>query len=123
RASATTSPPPSAARPDPSRPPISPMRYALPLLLAAFLSLPPTAAAQPGPIGIGGQLGSPTGLTLKFAGRPGVDLAAEWDFDDYFFIQGHVLLAERRFPGASADVRYFYGPGLFVRQRNDNTAF
>ena len=93
------------------------------LLLGALALLPPTAAAQPGPIGIGGQIGEPTGLTLKFAGRPALDFAAEWDFDDYFFIQGHLLLAERRFPGASADVRAFDGPGLVVGERNDDTAF
>ncbi|HLT47846.1 MAG TPA: hypothetical protein VK002_11505 [Rubricoccaceae bacterium] len=100
-----------------------PLRFALPLGVLSVLFLAPTAAAQPGAFGIGGQIGEPTGLTLKFAGRPGVDLAAEWDFDDYFFIQGHVLIAERRFPGASADVRYFYGPGLFIGERNDDTAF
>ena len=96
------------------------------LLLAAVLALAlaPDAHAQPGSFGIGGQIGEPTGLTLKFAGRPGFDLAAEWDFEDYVFIQGHLLLGERRFPGARADVRYFYGPGLFVGVRNDNdTAF
>jgi hypothetical protein len=92
------------------------------LLLAAVLALGPAALAQPGSFGIGGQIGEPTGLTLKFAGRPGLDLAAEWDFDDYVFVQGHVLLGERRFPGAGADVRYFYGPGLFVGARQDNDA-
>ena len=91
---------------------------------ALALALPPPALAQPGSFGIGGQIGEPTGLTLKFAGRPGLDLAAEWDFEDYLFVQGHVLLAERRFPGTRSDVRYFYGPGVFVGARNDNdTAF
>jgi hypothetical protein len=93
------------------------------LLFGALLVLLPSAAAQPGTFGIGGQIGEPTGLTLKIAGRPALDFAAEWDFDNYFFIQGHLLLAERRFPGAAADVHYFYGPGLFVGEGSGATAF
>jgi hypothetical protein len=95
------------------------------LILGVMCALAPAAAAQPGAFGIGGQIGEPTGLTLKFAGRPGLDLAAEWDFDDYFFVQGHLLLSERRFPGTAADVRYFYGPGLFLADRSgsDDLAF
>lgn len=93
-------------------------------LLAALLALTPAPLAQPGAFGIGGQIGSPTGLALKFAGRPALDFAAEWDFNDYLFLQGHLLLAERRFPGAGADVRYFYGPGLFViAPENGDAAF
>ena len=95
----------------------------LPLLLAA-----PDAHAQRGPFGIGGQVGDPTGLALKFAsGRSAFDLAAGWDLDDYLFVQGHLLLRERRFPGATTDLRYFYGPGLFLAARDrggdDDLAF
>ncbi len=103
----------------PRPPPPTPSHSMRSLLSLTALLLAPTALAQPGAFGIGGQIGEPTGLTLKFGGRPGVDLAAEWDFGDYFFVQGHVLLAERRFPGAPADIRYFYGPGLFLGA-NDN---
>ncbi len=88
-----------------------------------FLGLAFSASAQPGGFGIGGQFGEPTGLTLKFgAGPTAFDAAAEWDFDDYFFIQGHVILSERRFSGSP--VGYFYGPGVFIAERNDSdTAF
>lgn len=101
-----------------------------PLLLLAFVLLAAPAQAQRGSFGIGGQVGDPTGLTLKFgSGARAFDLAAGWDLDDGFFVQGHLLLRERRFPGAGTDLRYFYGPGLFLgardrgRGRDDDVAF
>ena len=95
------------------------------VLAALFLFLVPCAAAQPGSFGIGGQIGEPTGLTIKLhTGRTALDFAAEWDFNDFFFVQGHLLLAEPPIPGTNGDVRYFYGPGLFVGAReNNDTAF
>jgi hypothetical protein len=95
------------------------------LLLAALsvLLLTPDARAQQGQFGIGGQVGEPTGLTLKLGvGRGAIDLAAGWDLsDDHFFAQGHYLLAEQRLSGSP--VGLFYGPGLFVASREENTAF
>lgn len=94
------------------------MRFSL---LAVLLLVPAAPVLAQGPFGIGGQIGEPTGLTLKFdAGRSAVDLAAEWDFDDYLFVQGHLLIAERRFPGS--EVGYFYGPGVFVGARQNADA-
>ncbi|SRR5690606_6045164 len=94
------------------------MRTSL-LLLLSFLFAAP-AFAQGG-FGIGGQIGEPTGLTMKFGtGRSAIDLAAEWDFDDYLFVQGHVLFAERRF--VASPVGYFYGPGVFVGAREGRDA-
>ena len=88
-----------------------------------FLTVAFSVSAQPGSFGIGGQIGEPTGLTIKF--RPGpaaFDAAAEWDFNDFIFVQGHLILNERRFRGSP--VGYFYGPGLFIGARNDaDTAF
>ncbi len=94
----------------------------IPLFLALLaLALPVTA--QPGSFGVGGQIGEPTGLTIKF--RPGpaaFDAAAEWDFNDHIFVQGHLILSERRFQGSP--VGYYYGPGLFIGARNNaDTAF
>ena len=99
------------------------------LLLAVGLAAP-NAHAQRGTFGIGGQIGDPTGLALKFnSGSNAFDLAAGWDLDDYLFVQGHLLLREARLQGSSSDFRYFYGPGLFLgvrdgdRDRDGNTAF
>ena len=88
------------------------------LLLLFLLVSAPDAHAQRGSFGIGGQVGDPTGLALKFtSGARAFDLAAGWDLDDYLFVQGHLLLRERRLQGTASDFRYFYGPGLFVAFR------
>jgi hypothetical protein len=102
------------------------MRRITSLLAFGFLLVivPDDARAQRGGnFGIGGQLGEPTGLTLKAGvGRGAIDFAAGWDLsDDSFFAQGHYLLAER--PLSGTELGFFWGPGLFVGSRNDNTAF
>lgn len=96
-----------------------------PPLFALLLIVCTTASLAQGQIGIGGQIGEPTGLTLKLATPfTTFDAAAEWDFGDYIFVQGHVILSERRVPGTSADVRYFYGPGVFLGANDSaDTAF
>jgi hypothetical protein len=95
------------------------MRFSLALAtLGAFIFLTAPAHAQRGTFGIGGQVGDPTGLALKFtSGARAFDLAAGWDLDDYLYVQGHLLLRERRLQGTASDFRYFYGPGLFVTIR------
>ena len=91
------------------------------LLLSILLLSAPDAQAQRGTFGIGGQVGDPTGLALKFtSGARAFDLAAGWDLDNYLYVQGHLLLRERRLPGSTSDFRYFYGPGLFLSVRDTN---
>lgn len=98
------------------RPPPS-VRLLLPAL-ALCLAAPP-AAAQ---LAVGGQVGTPTGLSLKLgAGRGAVALAAGWDFDDAVEVEGHYLLRDRQRVGSSGRVGLFYGPGAFVRAGNDDT--
>ncbi len=93
-------------------------------LSATFLVLclaAPAAHAQRGTFGIGGQLGDPTGVALKFgSGSRTFDLAAGWDLNDYLFVQGHLLLREARLQGEASDLHYFYGPGLFLGVRDGN---
>ncbi|MDX1438965.1 MAG: outer membrane beta-barrel protein [Rubricoccaceae bacterium] len=94
-------------------------------LLILFLLLAAHTVSAQGRFGIGGQIGEPTGLTIKIL-SPGVDLdaAAEWDFGDYVFLQGHVLLGENGLPVSNVDLNFFYGPGLFLGAReNADTAF
>ena len=89
--------------------------FALLALTLLFTLAPDEAQAQQrGGFGIGAQLGDPSGLALKFGSGSLFDLAAGWDLDEYIFIQGHLLLAERPIPGANAPLTYFYGPGAFV---------
>ena len=96
----------------------------IPLFLALFAFALP-AIAQPGGFGIGGQIGEPTGLTIKVRTPVSTfDAAAEWDFGDYVFVQGHLILVERRLPLQRTAVNYFYGPGLFIGARDGaDTAF
>ena len=86
------------------------MRLSLLLTLAALMAAP--ASAQ---LAIGGQVGDPTGLSLKFGqGRGAVLLAVGWDLDESVSAEAHYLLRSRRVQGSNA-VSLFYGPGLFVR--------
>jgi hypothetical protein len=95
------------------------MRAALPLLLALLAAAP--ARAQ---LGIGGQVGTPTGVSLAFGQGPGTVLvAAGWDLggDDGVEVEGHYLLRDRRLAGSQTRVRVFYGPGAFIASRDDDT--
>lgn len=96
----------------------------IPLFLA-LLALTLPATAQPGGFGIGGQIGEPTGLAIKVRTPVSTfDAAAEWDFDDYVFVQGHLILVEQRLPLPRTAVNYFYGPGLFIGGHSgEDTAF
>lgn len=86
------------------------MRPLFVLALALVFAAP--ASAQ---FAIGGQVGDPTGLSLKFGqGAGSVILAVGWDLDESVSAEGHYLLRERRLQG-SRTASVFYGPGLFVR--------
>lgn len=104
-------------------------RRLLPALLvaAALLALiPADAAAQsqtpPGRTGLGGQIGDPSGVTLKLYRGTGtaldrsmnvdaVDFLAAWDLDDFFFLNVHAI-HER--PIQDSPLNVFLGPGLFL---------
>lgn len=74
-----------------------------------------------GQTGIGGQIGDPTGITVKFGvGHGAIDLAAGWDLGEHFAAQGHYLLGENRLPTPGADLRFFYGPGAYLKVRTDD---
>lgn len=86
------------------------MRLSLLTALAVLVATP--ASAQ---LAIGGQVGDPTGLSLKFGqGSGAVILAVGWDLDESVSAEGHYVLRERRLQG-SRTASVFYGPGLFVR--------
>ncbi|WP_412067420.1 hypothetical protein [Rubrivirga sp. IMCC43871] len=82
------------------------------LLLAAALLVAAPASAQ---LAIGGQIGTPTGLSLKAgSGAGAVILAIGWDLDDSVSAEGHYLLRSRRLQGSDTNLALFYGPGVFV---------
>lgn len=101
-------------------------------LVAGLMLLPDTTLAQRGPsgaIGLGGQIGSPAGVTLKFREPSAVsyDFMAAWDADDFFFLNVHALF--ERPIGRHGGVHFFYGPGAFIglrdgrRNHNDESVF
>jgi len=69
-------------------------------------------------LGVGVELGSPSGITLKFEGRRRYDLEflAAWDLDNFLFINGHALF-HRNLQG-EPDLYFFYGPGIFIGARD-----
>lgn len=72
------------------------------------------AQVKSGSVGLGLQVGDPSGLTLKFynGGRASVDILAAWDLNDYLFLNIHALYHKPL--GGSGNVNFFYGPGAFL---------
>lgn len=88
------------------------------VLLALFVLFAPTAAAQ---IGIGAQLGSPTGVSLALGrGSGGIRVAAGLAPGDAVSAEGHYLFRVRPLEGTDARARWFYGPGAYVRVADDD---
>ncbi|MGI9174557.1 MAG: hypothetical protein ACR2GR_04490 [Rhodothermales bacterium] len=98
------------------------VRHTLLLVLLGVLAVPVLAQRVPGNIGVGGQIGDPSGVTLLFhnTGGPSYDILAAWDLDDFFYVNLHGLY--ERPLGDSPRARVFYGPGAFVgiRDRRDD---
>lgn len=102
-------------------------RYALAGLIAVALTataLPAEAQRAPGALGAGGQVGSPSGVTLKVHNPQAIsyDFLAAWDLDDFFFLNVHGLY-ERPFRAENVDnLEYFFGPGAYVGFEDDDDA-
>ncbi len=86
-------------------------------MLCAALGAPVVAQRAPGNVGIGFQLGDPSGVSLQlYNGEPAWDFLAAWDFDDFFFLNLHALYD--RPLGNRRDFILFYGPGGFIGFRD-----
>lgn len=95
-------------------------------LLAAAL-LPSIAGAQSfdaaqepaGDLGIGGQIGEPSGVTFKIYQRPTLayEFLAAWDLDRFFYLNAHALY-ERPIP--DSPLRYYFGPGIVLGVTDDS---
>lgn len=97
------------------------------VLLVGLLSISDLAVAQTRSatsIGLGGQIGDPSGVTLKFRDPGGIsyDFMAAWDTGDFFFLNVHGLF--ERHVGRHNNVHLFYGPGAYLgwreRSRRDD---
>lgn len=92
----------------------------LPLLaLVIGLGLATSAHAQrtSGAVGLGGQLGEPSGITLKIynANAPSYDFLAAWDLEDFFFLNGHALFEhDLRAENIEQELEWFIGPGAYL---------
>lgn len=88
------------------------------LFLLVLLAVPSAYAQRGGTTGLGGQVGEPSGLTLKLynPGAVSYDFLAAWDLDDFFFLNVHGLY--ERPLGNERNLRFFYGPGVFVGFRD-----
>lgn len=73
------------------------------------------------PVGIGGQVGDPSGISLKiyrkddgrglFKSAKAFSFLAAWDLEDFFFLNAHALY-ERPIP--DSPLNYYVGPGAIV---------
>lgn len=89
------------------------------LILAVFAGTTQPAAAQGGSlVGLGGQIGTPAGITLKLRNPTAisVDFMAAWDSEDFFFLNVHGLFEKH--VGEHQNVHVFYGPGAYVGSRD-----
>ena len=99
---------------------ISYSRTMLALLFVVGLgaaSLPAQAQRAPGAAGLGVQAGEPSGVTLKIYNpeRPSYDFLAAWSFENFFFLNAHVLF-EHPISAENIDqpVQWFIGPGAYI---------
>ncbi len=87
------------------------------VVLLMFAALPATAQTTGGSVAIGGQIGSPSGVTLKFQ-NPGIsyEFLAAFDLDNFFFVNLHGLFNTPL--QAGENFYLFYGPGVYVGFRD-----
>ncbi len=73
------------------------------------------------PVGIGGQVGDPSGISLKiyrksdgqglFKSAKAFSFLAAWDLEDFFFLNAHALYEK---PIPDSPLNYYLGPGAIV---------
>lgn len=94
------------------------LTFAVGLFLAT--AAPAEAQRVPGALGIGGQVGDPSGVTIKIYNPGGVsyDFLAAWDLDDFFFLNMHGQYERPLDVENVSGIEYFFGPGAFVGIRD-----
>jgi hypothetical protein len=98
------------------------------LVLGFFLTAavsPAQAQRTSGSAGLGGQVGEPSGLSLKFYNEsaPSYDFLAAWSLvDDNFFLNGHALWNyDIEAENIDQDLEWFVGPGGFLSIVDDGS--
>jgi hypothetical protein len=86
------------------------------LILAMTVGYVSPASAQQieGNIGLGGQVGEPTGLSMKVYNPEGMsyDFLAAFDLNDFFYLNVHGLF--ERSISDTEPLNLIYGPGAFL---------
>lgn len=86
--------------------------------MAGVLALPAEAQRTSGAAGLGGQIGEPSGLTLKVYNQsaPSYDFLAAWSFsDDFFFLNAHAQWNQNlNAQNVNQGFEWFFGPGAFI---------
>ena len=93
--------------------------YFLATLFSLFLfSFSSHAQRQTGDLGVGFQVGQPTGISLKFykENGMGLDFLAAWDLDDFFFVNVHGNWEKHL--DKNEKFHIYYGPGAFIGFRD-----
>lgn len=90
----------------------------LTIVLTGVLALPAEAQRTSGAVGLGGQIGEPSGLTLKVYNEsaPSYDFLAAWSFaDDFFFLNAHAQWNQNlNAQNVNQGFEWFFGPGAFI---------
>ena len=97
------------------------LKLSLVLVALALCTSPGAAVAQSGPsTGVGVQLGSPTGVSVRVVrdAEPHYDFLAAWDFDDFLFLNANLVWERKVEEGVEVDLRMFYGPGAGLGLRD-----
>jgi hypothetical protein len=85
-----------------------------------MIGMTPDTSAQvgDGKLGLGGQIGDPSGVSARWvrSGTFDLDFLAAWDLDNFFYLNVHGL--HGRPVESGSNVALFYGPGVFVGLRD-----
>lgn len=77
------------------------------------------AQRAPGSVGVGLQLGEPSGLSVKVYNPQSVsyDFLAAYDLNEFFYVNGHGTYEAHL--GSSSNAHAFFGPGAFLGVRDN----
>jgi hypothetical protein len=86
------------------------------LVAVVFAASPAQAQRVPGALGAGGQVGNPSGVTVKIYNPNTVsfDFLAAWNRDDFLFLNMHGQYEQPIEVANVSGLEYFFGPGAFV---------
>lgn len=81
------------------------------LLLLSAWSKQALAQGPSGVTAVGGQIGDPSGLSIKMYQRPGLayEVLAAWNLGNFYYLSMHGALEQ---PFEESPLHYYWGPGI-----------